>query len=166
MFMETYKKERNQNDFTYYIDWSGFNVPGYVFDPFFCGFFNPLIQCEKNLLEIVNPYRGSRYYVIGTSEGTDIETLEHELSHALWYTNSEYKTKQLENLSEIDSSLKDDIKKHLLEIGYCNEVLDDELHAYITAWDGHLSKHLGLTFEQLERHISKMHDTFKSYSNF
>ena len=38
--------------FTYYQDWSGFNVPSTAFDPFYAGRFDPLMRKEERLLRL------------------------------------------------------------------------------------------------------------------
>src|SRR5580704_15894322 len=61
-FMDWYA-ERFGN-FTYYQDWTGFNVPSTALRPFYDGRFDPLSEKEKRLLRL---FKGLRkpFYVIG-----------------------------------------------------------------------------------------------------
>lgn len=112
---------------TYHHDWIGFNFPSKVLIPFKQGLFDPLTDEEKNLLEFFK-YRYDDFYIIGAQ---DKSVLRHELSHALYASNKKYKT-------EIDILIlknKFKLKKasiYILNKGYCKEVLNDELQAYIT----------------------------------
>lgn len=129
MFKETYKKDRKADHFTYYTDWAGFNVPSYVFEPFYEGKFDPLLVCEQKLLDGLEQYRGKKFYVIGSSL-QDKGTIEHELSHALWYTNDEYREAQEEILEQMTPKSREAIRKWLLDMGYCEDVVLDETCAY------------------------------------
>lgn len=115
---------------TFSADWSGYNFPGYVLDPFISGLFDPLTNEEKDLVELLR-YRTDKFYVIGTYGDDDPrKALEHEIRHALYYVNSKYR----EEVDKILGKYKKDLqplKKCLSEWGYCDEVLDDECHAYM-----------------------------------
>lgn len=124
-YVDYYKKE----SFSYYEDWSGCNVPSYVFDFFRQGQMNPLSAREQSLLAIL-PSDGLPYYVIGVFQGGSDSVIEHEICHALFYSNEEYKNKVLEELSKYDTT---DVQKYVLELGYHDSVLLDEVHAYICA---------------------------------
>src|SRR4249920_176504 len=52
--------------FTYFEDWSGFNVPSTAFEPFYRGRFDPLLRKEARLLRRFRRFRHRRtpYYVI------------------------------------------------------------------------------------------------------
>ena len=73
--------------FTYFQDWSGFNVPSTALEPFYGGRFDPLLRKEQQLLRL---FRGVRppFYVIGLYDDDD---LTHELAHALFFMRSDYR---------------------------------------------------------------------------
>ena len=54
-YMDWYAKEYGA--FTYYEDWSGFNVPSTAFTPFFRGRFDPLLRKEQRLLRLFRDQR-------------------------------------------------------------------------------------------------------------
>src|SRR5215468_649159 len=70
-------------NFTYYQDWSGFNVPSTAFGAFYAGKFDPLSEKEKQLLGLFRDLR-EKFYVIGIYERG---SLTHELAHALYFTD-------------------------------------------------------------------------------
>lgn len=111
-------------------EWSGYNFPGYALDPFIKGLFDPLTTYEQDIVNALK-YRQDKFYVIGTYGDKDPGgALDHEICHALYYVNDKYK-------KEVDAVLEQynlkNLKKMLLEWGYCKEVLDDECHAYLSA---------------------------------
>jgi hypothetical protein len=111
----------------YHIMWVGFNFPSNVLIPFKKGLFDPLTIEEQRLLDLFK-YRYDDFYIIGAQNNG---TLRHELSHALYASSPKYK-------NEIDSFLKkhksklSKTYKYINDKGYCKEVLNDEIQAYIT----------------------------------
>lgn len=118
-YMETY------GAFTYPQDWNGFNFPGCVLTPFRKGRFNPLTDREKALLGALKNVK-PKDYVIGTRE-EEKDTIDHELAHALWYTNRDYRE---EVFRVLDGGKYDRQYKVMLRQGYDHSVLTDELQAY------------------------------------
>jgi hypothetical protein len=118
--------------FTYYRDWSGFNVPSTAFAPFFAGRFDPLLRKEQRLLRLFRDER-SPYYVIGISSDAD---LKHEIAHAFFYMRPGYRNAVLAALRGYDTS---GIQKWLASLGYHRHVLIDEVHAYLIAPGGSFS---------------------------
>jgi len=112
---------------TYHHDWTGFNFPSRILLPFKQGLFDPLTSEEIELLNLFK-YRHDNFYIMGAQNDA---TLRHELSHALYDSNEKYK-------NEIDSYIKKNKKglaktrQYILDKGYAEEVLNDELQAYIT----------------------------------
>lgn len=112
---------------TYHHDWLGFNFPSTVLTPFKQGLFDPLTNEEKNLLEFFR-YRHDEFYIIGAQ---DASVLRHELAHALYSSNSKYRNEINNYLNKNKKYLKK-TREYILHKGYCEEVLNDELQAYIT----------------------------------
>ena len=112
--------------FSYYSDWSGFNIPSYVLKPFYDGKFNPLSEKEKKLLKLFEKKKGD-FYIIGVFGNLRTSALKHEVAHGLFYTNKEYRKKVLRVLRKCD--LKK-MKKRLKVKGYDDSVLEDEINAY------------------------------------
>jgi len=119
-----------RGDFTYYRDWAGFNIPSWVLEPFRAGMFDPLLDKERALLDL---FEGETepFYVIGAvGDGVHVDraTLEHELAHALYTTRDAYRRAVRACLRGLDT---DGLERDLLALGYCRQVLKDEVHAYL-----------------------------------
>ena len=112
---------------SYYTDWSGFNIPIKTLAPFNEGLFDPLLPEEVTLLEKIkeNP---EVEYIIATYTEARADVMPHEIAHAMFATNPEYRKSVLTLINSYDLS---ELKKHILELGYSESVLEDECHAYI-----------------------------------
>ena len=125
-FKKWYSDKNGQ--FSYHSDYSGFNIPSWVLTLFFNGNFNPLSNREKKFLSIFKKHRNQKFYIIGTLKNESKETLKHELAHALFYTNSNYRK---EVLAIIKTKNLAPIKNFLKKSDYHPSVYLDECHAYI-----------------------------------
>jgi len=123
-FMDWYAEEKGS--FSYFEDWSGFNLPSTVFEPFLAGSFDPLTRKEAALLEAV---RGlpEPFYVIATVSGCS-EALVHEIVHGLYFVRPDYRRAVSECLAAVDTRR---LHRVLAKIGYHQDVFDDEINAYL-----------------------------------
>ena len=110
-------------------DWSGYNIPGDVLDQFFELF--DLSQCEADLARTVAQVRGHSYYVIGTSDSTP-GVIDHELVHAHYYLNSQYRDQANTLVAQMDPVVFGDLAQLLSEWGYDQSVMVDEVNAYMS----------------------------------
>ena len=115
--------------FTYYEDWSGFNVPSRALQPFYEGKFDPLLEKEKRLLQLFRHERAP-FYVIGVANTGSRRDMIHELAHALFFTNATYRQAVRTAMRGYDTSA---IKRELTRLGYARHVIPDEVHAYLVA---------------------------------
>jgi len=137
---------------SYYKDWTGFNIPSYILDPFKKGDFDPLTMKEKRLLKQFSQKKG-KFYIIGIfGKG---RSLKHEIAHGLFYTNASYKRKVMAVLNSMPASAKNQVYKYLKSHGYDKSVQVDELHAY-TLTD---SK----KFKNLKKYSKKLDEIIVSY---
>jgi len=127
---------------SYYSDWNGFNIPSWVLTPFKAGLFDPLLSEEQKLVDLFRDKSG-RFYVIGTHEGHK-SAIGHEICHALWYLDDVYQlaAETIVNTMENESVIQE-IKSWLLGQGYCENMLEDEIHAYIAHYPQHVIKKFG-----------------------
>lgn len=111
----------------YHQCWVGFNFPSKVLVPFKQGLFDPLTPEEHRLLDLFK-YRHDDFYIIGAQNNS---ILRHELSHALYASNPKYK-EDIDSFLHKNRAKLSKSNKYILSKGYCKEVLNDELQAYIT----------------------------------
>ncbi|MEK6853175.1 MAG: ABC transporter ATP-binding protein [Nanoarchaeota archaeon] len=120
--------------FTYYEDWTGFNIPSYVLAPFYQGLFDPLSEPEKSFLKIFADKKEAKFYVIGTFGDCRAaeSALEHEIAHGLFYIDEGYKLKVLRILAAVKPEDKARIRTHFMDGGgYDEKVIEDEMHAHL-----------------------------------
>ena len=115
--------------FSYYSDWSGFNVPDYVIRSVEDSFKN-LTQREKLILHYCSFINDEKFYIIATSDEKNHDELEHEKAHALFYIDDNYRN---EVLKFLDSAPKEIylVHRYLHTIGYSKSVFDDETNAFL-----------------------------------
>jgi len=132
-FYNYYKKEKGS--FSYHRDWFGFNIPSSVLRKFYEVNFHRLKRKE---LQIIKAFEkeiegNEKFYVIGifSEDGkVDIETLNHEIAHALYFMNKDYKKEIQVALKEVPTSEIQHSNNFLKEEGYHKKTYKDELHAY------------------------------------
>lgn len=127
-FIKYYESEVSPtNNFSYTTDWAGFNVPDSTIE-FVRNNFKDLSEEETELFNMIDSiHKEGKYYVIGAAKD-DILSMVHEVCHALYYIDDDYKT-------TVDGILKtirqNKFKTHLRSMGYCENVIMDEIHAYL-----------------------------------
>lgn len=127
-FIETFTND--DGDVSYYKSWSGFNIPGNKLQEFFTYF--SLTKREDALRKLVNrTVKKGDYYVIATKEG-DTPTIAHELVHANFYLNAEYRKQATYLVKKLDLYVKITMEDVLLEMGYAQAVVVDEINAYLS----------------------------------
>jgi len=117
-------------NFTYCIDWDGFNVPGNIARKFYDTFQFDLLIKEQTLLDLIKDVVDSRskFYLIGThQEGA---TFDHELAHAFYYMDPAYKKAMNVITKSLPKRIHKQLCDELTEIGYAKNVIADELQAY------------------------------------
>jgi len=142
----TNKKEgSNPHAFYYASDWSGFNAPAEVigkvhdlgipdpnhYDEIMHGIYKLIMtECDKA-------------YLIGAVPGTSTE--KHELTHALYYLNSEYKNKVVNTIQKTHNANRKCLDERakliecmsdiLFKMGYAASSIVDEINAFTTTGD-------------------------------
>lgn len=139
-FKEFYKKYTNRKTFTYYSDWSGFNIPGYIVRRFENGSFGSLSRDEKWLINSLKKANvKGKFYLLGyAKKSADVK--KHEIAHGLFYTNREYKKEVIQALLGLPNETKNLMVGYLLKIGYHGAVVIDELHAWALTEKDYLKK--------------------------
>ena len=148
------------NTFSYYSDWIGFNIPSYILEPFKQGLFEPLLKQEQWLVNKLKEL-DHKYYVIGSNDNK--KTLEHELCHALYYLDRNYKTQVNKALNKLNKKLKP-MYNCLIEMGYHKSVLKDEMNAYLTTEHKVISTIKAKWFTDLVQELKALRKVY-SYKN-
>lgn len=134
-FNAWYRKSKGKQRSTYATDWSGFNVPGWVFREFKrnSGFL-PFSKEEQKLVDLLwtLPY-GS--YVIATAayDEKEYDTFTHEMAHGFFATNETYRRQVIYLYDKFNCPALHKLCKMLLKSGYDQSVLLDEIQAYLIA---------------------------------
>lgn len=140
-YMRWYSIQRNgaKGYFSYVDDWAGFNVPSHVFDEVYCKTSPPDInEYDMTMMSVYETLRrkesDEKFYVIGTVGLGQV--FDHEVAHALFYTNEVYKEEQLNNITSLPDGVAGALREVLLHEGYISSVLNDELQAYLSTGIG------------------------------
>ena len=134
-YMDVYAKE--MGNFTYCSDWTGFNVPSDVLEQFLEVFDDHLIDKENDVLKAIGEHTGrmDKFYVIGTYNGSGIDVMKHELAHASYYLDEEYRQDMDAKIADLPTEMSENMIKVLQDTGYCVDVLIDEMQAYLATSD-------------------------------
>lgn len=135
-FMDAYAKK--YGNFTYTEDWTGFNVPGDKVDEFFRVFSPDLTIKEARLFGRLKltldrfTQKGEKFYLVGIYR---LKDAAHEIAHALWYLDPYYRSDMKKVISNVSYSLYSQLTSLLLKWGYCDDVVEDEVQAYLATSD-------------------------------
>jgi hypothetical protein len=126
-----------ENSFTYFSDFEGYNVPCEVIQR--CNEckhpdFNRYDALMMAISREIEYRQGGKYYLIGALQN-DVETLDHEIAHGIYYLFPEYKA-AMNKLVDLLGPHRDVMFKALKSLsgGYTDAVLYDEAQAYMSTW--------------------------------
>lgn len=125
--------KKHADVFSYTSDWSGFNLP--LETALLCQSVNKVetpydLIMNKILQKISTVFTKNKSYIIGVKTLNDT-TFKHELCHAFYYSNSEYKEKMDKITESINKNDYKKMKNCLLSLGYNKKVINDEIQAYM-----------------------------------
>jgi hypothetical protein len=140
-FVKFYKEKTKNKIFTYHKDWAGYNIP--------CNSIESCIALipDLNFYDLImfsvvdtikNIVGDDDYYLIGIdqSNGEDPSLIYHEVAHGLWFSSPEYKYQQKNNIEDMNPSVRDQLSKKISGMGYGQNVIDDEIQAYLSTGVG------------------------------
>lgn len=130
-YFKWYSNKYKTGCFSYPKDFVGFNLPLIVAKK--CYSMNDIeTPYDKEMHKIIDKLfvNGERQYLIGV-DSLKTSTFAHELAHGLYYTDIEYANSMNEITRLIPKSTLRKFKKNLRTIGYCRDVMDDEIQAYM-----------------------------------
>ena len=128
--IEAWWRKKGGGRMTYYSDWSGFNFPSWVLEVFGESF-KHITRRERSILNLFKRFKHP-FYVIAAVEG-DEETIDHELTHAMYEIARPYHIEVNQIISKHKKKLKP-LFRWLRKQGYANDplILADEANAYLT----------------------------------
>lgn len=169
--MSAYCQEHLKNKdagWTYCSDWSGFNIPvSVISDVHELGILDPnhYDSFMKGIQEMIDcDTLGMPAYLIGTATTAAIETLRHELTHAMYYVDKEYRRYVIRAISSASSGLLFQLGQCLFSANYPSKVHADEINAYIATGEGCLFENVPERFakelESLRTELIKLHEDY------
>jgi len=136
------RRRGEYGSFSFCVDWGGYNVPGFALDELYPR--RPGYEADEIvdwncydarihgfLQDIRKEEANARYYVIGTETVSEKGAFGHELAHAYYYTDDSYR-REMDRIMNTTANewavqrLRSDVRL----LGYCEEVLHDEVQAY------------------------------------
>lgn len=150
-FKTWYKKLKNKKRFTYYKDWDGFNLEGKQILEFRKVNFMPFSKEEIKFLKLIDFITNEELmssYIICTSKVSSPSTFTHEMAHALFSVNEDYKIYVERKIAE--NKYNKQIHKMLKALGYDKSVFVDETHAYVLEDYKHVEKECHLPKDSLK----------------
>lgn len=174
-FMEWQAKTEGNGNFTYTTAWSGFNFPGNIINKLHQmkhDGMKGLIDHNKyddNMLEASNKCASSlsknfsdyNFYIIGCLKD-NTETLDHEISHGLFYLNAEYKKEATKLVKALPKRIRTSMEKMLTKTGYTKQVFIDEINAYLSTDS---KEDLALRGIKLTKQDLPFKELFKKYNS-
>jgi hypothetical protein len=138
LYCREYLKNNNL-DWTYCTDWGGYNIPVDIikqvhdmgildpnhYDSFMYSIYHMIMSQTQN----------KSAYLIGTYGEKKDSLLKHEMAHAMFYVDTNYKKEVTDLIQRTDQNLIKSLYKILSDQNYPAKVLDDELQAYLTTGD-------------------------------
>ena len=153
-FIDAFMSDDGKLEYFHY--WTGFNIPGDIFKKWW----NEPYAAEKTKWETKLAAEVAKkidmekpFYIIGGKRG-DMEVIDHEIAHALYYMNSEYKDLMDTANYQFYKNLRGEYSKMvkaLKKMGYGNNVIKDEVQAYMsTSGKKELVVKFGLDFSKIQ----------------
>lgn len=160
-YLKFYSK-KNENDFTYFNDWNGFNIKTNIVSEYFPKIkdINDHDLFMKQIVDYIKRDNGGNdCYLIGSQTGKR-EVLKHEVAHGLFFTRHDYE----EMMADLISALPKDVYKEASDIikgmGYNESVVDDEIQAYFSTGICEAMKNSSTISSESTKHFSK---SFREY---
>lgn len=170
-FMKWYSQQ-NEGDFTYAEDWAGFNIP-----------FQTAMDCYHDLpkkwindydiefarvlkhiaKQLGNAKDKANAYIIGV-DALNSRTFRHEMYHAKYFTNSDYRRLTNKWIKELSKDIYQKFRSNLIKVGYANKnfVIHNEIQAYLLGQDwNHPDFIRGIP----KRRVRLLHEQFNAFLN-
>ena len=164
-YVKFYKEKTKKDYFSYHEDWAGYNIPCTSIES--CMAVIPDLNFyDLIMFSVVDTIRkqvgSDNYYLIGIdqSTGEDPSLIFHEVAHGLWFSSGVYKAKQSKNIERLTPLVRDSVAKKITGMGYGENVVDDEIQAYLSTGIGdNMARIKGIKEAQIS-----FKETFNSYA--
>jgi hypothetical protein len=137
-YMNRYRKHYKKNYFSYPDDWSGYNIPSNELEGCYdqldydTSMVTPYDEHMMNLIWYIRQYqKRGNFYILGV-DSLDSWVMDHEMAHALFFTNPEYKKEMTELLLQIPEPMQELLSEFMIKEGYPTKVIADEIQAYMS----------------------------------
>jgi hypothetical protein len=162
-YIKWYSVTNGNGQFTYPQDWAGFNVTMRKcidcyselppddwndYDIIFCEMLRHLIRLGATI----------DTYIIGV-DGINTRTYRHELIHAHFSTDKEYRKKVRQEVRKLPKKVSDILRRNLINMGYHDSeyVIVNEIQAYLLGPDWNMTNFSkGVPLKKLRRLRSKI----------
>lgn len=160
-FIDKYSDDKGYLDYFGY--WEGYNIPKTEFDKFLKLYEGDYTKREIEVIKVVKglPENG---YIIASKVGDPI-TLKHEQGHGLFYENKDYREEAMNIVMSMPSKLITRYQIDLRKKHYCDDVLLDEIHAYILAYNSDDQKDLfpDIKFNEVRKYKNQLNDLYNKF---
>lgn len=179
-YVRWYSMNRGNGSFSYPSDWSGFNVPGFIFEKFYKDYFyeelsldiNTFDRSMRGIIDSIQKKFGIKsydwnFYLIGTTTSKENnKTLQHEIAHGLFATSSDYRTDMLRQINSLDIGFIREMEANLAKLGYNECVHFDEIQAYLSTGGSKtvLSSDVMLNESTATNKIREFEEIYKRYT--
>lgn len=154
-YVDWYKKHTMKDYFSYGSDWLGYNIPCHSIESCIKQIpdLNPYDLIMISIVDEIHKMIGDqKYYLIGVDDVSgNIRLLNHEIAHALYFTNKDYREGVLGLIKDMDQNVKQEVINTLNEYGYTDEVYNDEIQAYLSTGLGSKMKDIPNVENEVER---------------
>lgn len=128
-FMEYYARNFGNGVFSYPQDFSGYNLPSHIIESVIGTGIPDPNKYDTEMLKIHHQITDRRYYLIGSC-GENIDP--HEFAHATYFINGAYANEMDALVKGMDNKAYDQMCNFLINLGYGENVFDDEMQAYLS----------------------------------
>jgi hypothetical protein len=174
-YIEWYSR-KHTDSFTYASDWVGFNFPlniavkcydkmGYRYT-YYTPYDVTMGKILDEISEEVNLKYGpkSKAYIIGVGNLTST-TFQHELCHAYYHIDNNYKKEVDAITKDIDPKIYKRMCKNLEDMGYTKQVFNDEIQAYTCIDSDYFEFNFKIPETKLEKLSKKYKEVYEKYVN-
>jgi hypothetical protein len=174
-YMEWYSRKHHDN-FSYAADWVGFNFPLKVAEKcydklntkfvYYSAYDGTMFEILREIKEIVNVKYGPKTnaYIIGVADLVS-STFQHELCHAYYHIDNKYKKEVNAITASIDPKIYKRMRKNLEDMGYTEQVFNDEIQAYTCIDSDYFEFNYKIPENKLEKLSKKYKEVYEKYIN-